>query len=55
MPDGVPVLERHHKLALGQLAQWLENTVRVDRLADKTLCTTYPNRALAAGWRIPEK
>ena len=53
MPEVVPVLERHHDLALGTLAEWLENAVLAERLTDQTLRSTYPNRAFAAGWRVP--
>src|SRR5689334_14537211 len=52
MPDVVPVLERHHKLALGQLTEWLEHTLRADRIADQRLRTIYPNRTFVAGWRV---
>jgi len=53
MPDVVPVLERRHKLAVDQLAEWLEHAVRADRLAEQRLRATYPNRAFVAGWRVP--
>lgn len=52
MPDVVPVLERHHTQSLGRLAEWLEHTLRADRIAEERLRTAYPNRAFAAGWQV---
>lgn len=53
MPDAVPVLHRHHKLAIAEVDRRLSQTAQASRLTEVTLQSTYSKRDFKAGWHVP--
>jgi ubiquitin-protein ligase len=53
MPDAVPILQRHHKLAISEVDRWLPQIAQASRLTEVAVQSTYSKRDFVAGWHVP--